>query len=121
MLLFYENNLLPGLGVDPQKINPTEEAQKVRDAFIQKNAANIPRMTTNDYKTLTQKADKIFKIEEGRHSTIKENAFKMIDEKEVLKFLKTRQGELDGVCITGGEPTMQKDLAEICGVKWIGK
>lgn len=41
-----------------------------------------------------------------------ENYFEMIDEKEVLDFLKTRQGELDGVCITGGEPTLQRDLAE---------
>lgn len=36
----------------------------------------------------------------------------MIDEKEVLRFLKTRRGELDGVCITGGEPTLQKDLSD---------
>lgn len=31
-------------------------------------------------------------------------------EEDVLSFLKTRQGLLDGVCITGGEPTLQKDL-----------
>lgn len=31
-------------------------------------------------------------------------------EEEILRFLKTRQGLLDGVCITGGEPTLQKDL-----------
>lgn len=35
-----------------------------------------------------------------------------LDEAEVLEFLKGRRGELDGVCITGGEPTMQKDLPE---------
>ena len=34
----------------------------------------------------------------------------IIDEEEVLSFLKKRQGILDGVCITGGEPTNQKDL-----------
>ncbi len=33
-------------------------------------------------------------------------------EEEILSFLKTRQGLLDGVCITGGEPTLQKDLPE---------
>ncbi len=41
-----------------------------------------------------------------------ENNFEIISEAEVLKFLKSRQGELDGVCITGGEPTLQKDLLE---------
>ncbi len=29
---------------------------------------------------------------------------------EVLSFLKKRQGTLDGICITGGEPTLQPDL-----------
>lgn len=33
-----------------------------------------------------------------------------ISEEEVLSFLSKRQGILDGVCITGGEPTNQKDL-----------
>lgn len=33
-------------------------------------------------------------------------------EEAILSFLKTRQGLLDGVCITGGEPTLQKDLPE---------
>ena len=28
---------------------------------------------------------------------------------EALDFLKTRQGLLDGVCITGGEPLLQKE------------
>ncbi len=31
---------------------------------------------------------------------------------EFFEFLKTRQGKLDGVCITGGEPTLQPDLIE---------
>jgi len=29
---------------------------------------------------------------------------------EFFSFLATRQGKLDGVCITGGEPTLQKDI-----------
>ena len=33
-------------------------------------------------------------------------------EREFFEFLKTRQGKLDGVCITGGEPTLQPDLIE---------
>ncbi len=33
-----------------------------------------------------------------------------IDENEVFEFLKTRVGLLDGVVISGGEPTMQTDL-----------
>lgn len=34
----------------------------------------------------------------------------LIKEKEILDFLKTRQGLLDGIMITGGEPTLQKEL-----------
>ena len=33
-------------------------------------------------------------------------------EEEFLAFLKKRRGLLDGVCITGGEPTLRKDLPE---------
>ena len=36
----------------------------------------------------------------------------LILEEDVLSFLKKRKGVLSGVCITGGEPTLQKDLAE---------
>ncbi len=34
----------------------------------------------------------------------------LIEEEEVLEFLRTRVGELDGVCVTGGEPTLHGDL-----------
>lgn len=34
------------------------------------------------------------------------------EEKEILEFLNTRKGELDGVCITGGEPTLQIGLID---------
>ena len=36
----------------------------------------------------------------------------LIPEEEVLSYLKKRQGILQGVCVTGGEPTLQKDLKE---------
>lgn len=36
-----------------------------------------------------------------------------ISREELLSFLKKRQGVLDGVCITGGEPLMNKDVAEL--------
>jgi pyruvate formate lyase activating enzyme len=35
-----------------------------------------------------------------------------IPEKEVLDFLSTRKGLLDGIAITGGEPTLHKELPE---------
>ena len=35
-----------------------------------------------------------------------------IDEEEIFAYLQKRQGILDGVCITGGEPTLQHDLAD---------
>jgi len=36
----------------------------------------------------------------------------LMDEQEILNFFKKRAGKLQGVCITGGEPTMQKDLPQ---------
>ncbi len=39
----------------------------------------------------------------------------VILEDEVLSYLKKRRGILDGVCVTGGEPTLQKDLKEFLG------
>ena len=36
----------------------------------------------------------------------------VISEEEFFSFLSKRQGILDGVCISGGEPTLQKDLPE---------
>jgi len=36
----------------------------------------------------------------------------IIKEQEILDFLKTRQGLLEGVCLTGGEPTLQNDLPD---------
>lgn len=43
------------------------------------------------------------------------------NEKKFFDFLETRKGKLDAVCITGGEPTMQKDLIEfIVKVKKMG-
>lgn len=36
----------------------------------------------------------------------------MISEKEILDFLQTRIGLLDAVCVSGGEPTLQKDLPQ---------
>lgn len=45
----------------------------------------------------------------------------VIDEKEILEFLKNRIGKLDAVVITGGEPTLQPDLKQfITKVKKMG-
>ena len=40
---------------------------------------------------------------------------------ELLAFLEKRKGLLDGVCVTGGEPTLQKELPELLsGIKALG-
>ena len=44
-----------------------------------------------------------------------------IKEGEILEFLKNRKDFLDGVCITGGEPSLNKDLPEfISKIKKLG-
>ena len=37
----------------------------------------------------------------------------MMDDQELLIFLQKRQGLLEGVCITGGEPTLQPELPQL--------
>ena len=45
----------------------------------------------------------------------------VIPEEEVLSFLKKRRGILDGVCISGGEPTLASDLEDfICEIHALG-
>lgn len=48
-------------------------------------------------------------LENDRHNNSDTN---VINEEEILAHLKKRRGILDGVCITGGEPTLQPDLEE---------
>jgi pyruvate formate lyase activating enzyme len=38
----------------------------------------------------------------------------LYDEKKIFEFLEKRKGLLEGVVITGGEPTLQKDLLPFC-------
>ncbi len=45
----------------------------------------------------------------------------LLDEEEVLSFLSERAHVLDGVCITGGEPTLSKELPDLIGrIKSLG-
>ncbi len=37
---------------------------------------------------------------------------KSYDQNEVLSYLKSRKGVLDGICITGGEPLIQRDIED---------
>ena len=49
------------------------------------------------------------------------NEVESIPAEEALAFLKKRQGILDGVCMTGGEPLLQADLADfLARVKEMG-
>lgn len=40
--------------------------------------------------------------------------FPVMDLDDIRAFLRKRRGVLDGVCITGGEPLLQPDIAEFC-------
>ncbi len=42
------------------------------------------------------------------------NRLEIIKEEDFFEFLKKRKKVLEGVCITGGEPTLQKDLFAFC-------
>ena len=49
------------------------------------------------------------------------SATPVMDEQELLTFLEKRKGLLDGVCITGGEPTLQKELPRLlAAIKALG-
>lgn len=37
-----------------------------------------------------------------------------VDEEEILAYMAKRRGLLDGLCLTGGEPTLQADLPDFC-------
>ena len=39
-------------------------------------------------------------------------ASEIISETQIFEFLQSRKGKLDGVCISGGEPTLQSDICE---------
>lgn len=50
-----------------------------------------------------------------------EGAQPVMDGEELLSFLKGRRGILDGVCVTGGEPTLQPELLWLLrGIKDLG-
>ena len=41
------------------------------------------------------------------------NDRKTVSENELFEFLSSRRGKLDGVCITGGEPTLYPSLPDL--------
>ena len=46
------------------------------------------------------------------HSSVNQGVSPSLSHHELFSFLEKRQGILDGVCITGGEPLLQPDLEE---------
>jgi pyruvate formate lyase activating enzyme len=42
------------------------------------------------------------------------NKYPNVEEKGIFEFLKEHKDFIDGVCITGGEPTLQENLGEFC-------
>lgn len=57
----------------------------------------------------------------NRDIVLKTDAAAPLANEEIFSFLKKRRNVLDGVCITGGEPTLQNDLPEFIGqIKTLG-
>lgn len=55
------------------------------------------------------------------NATLVTGAPTTISEEQVFEFLRSRVGVLEGVCISGGEPTLQKELPEfIAKIKELG-
>lgn len=50
----------------------------------------------------------------NRDLVLNPNTIETLSEDEVLSFLESRKGKLDGVCITGGEPTLWPQLPALC-------
>lgn len=49
------------------------------------------------------------------------NNGKTVSENELFEFLVSRKGKLDGVCITGGEPTLSPNLTNlVCRIREMG-
>lgn len=46
------------------------------------------------------------------NATLVTQKTQLFDEEEIFSYLKKRSGILDGVCVTGGEPLLQKDIFE---------
>ena len=53
-----------------------------------------------------------FKCPFCHNSGIVESEFKPLNNIEILDFLECRKKFLDGVCVSGGEPTLQPDLVD---------
>lgn len=50
----------------------------------------------------------------NRELVMPNNDATVYEEEEILSYLLKRKGLIDGICITGGEPMLMKDLPEFC-------
>ena len=56
-----------------------------------------------------------------QNAVLVEGGGEYVSDEEFFAFLKERKGRLDGVCITGGEPLIQKGIAEFAeACKYLG-
>ena len=89
------------------------------------NIKGIQKMTLLDYPgkvacTIFTKGCN-FRCPFCHNASLVGNEAECLEDEDVLAFLKKRVGILDGVCISGGEPTLNKDLPEfIDKVKTMG-
>ena len=51
----------------------------------------------------------------NRDLVLNPNSLETVPEEEIFEYLKKRKGLIEGVCITGGEPTLQEDLFDFVG------
>ncbi|MCL2663526.1 MAG: anaerobic ribonucleoside-triphosphate reductase activating protein [Oscillospiraceae bacterium] len=78
--------------------------------YPEQTACTVYTIGCNFLCPFCQNVSLIVEVEEQQSDITQANSKKTICETEVLEFLETRRGLLDGICIGGGEPLLHEGL-----------